>query len=144
MTLSHNGNILYLDTAGAELMVGVSSAGAMLFRHREASGSQRYHSALLIPTIEKALKRVGISVQDLDAVCVNIGPGSFTGIRTGIASVRTLAQFLPKLSETIYAFNAFEILRGGLMETGGGNQPAISIYIDALRDRAYHAMVGLA
>ena len=134
--------VLYIDTASNTLMVGMSAEGVMLFKHRESSASHRYHSAMLIPVIEKGLKRLGVSVQDLNSVCVNVGPGSFTGIRTGIASVRTLAQFVPNLGGQVYGFNTFELLSGSALSQTPAHQPAFAVYLDALRDRAYHAMVG--
>lgn len=51
-----------------------------------------YHSAYLIPTIRDILKRNALQIKDLDAIGVNIGPGSFTGIRAGITIARVLAQ----------------------------------------------------
>ena len=140
MTVSGK-NVLYMDTAGAELMLGISVDGTVQFRHREGPGSQRYHSALLIPAIQQGLKQLGLSIQQLDAVCLNAGPGSFTGIRTGIATGRTLAQFLPGLGSVLHVFNTFELLAGhGLTEVS--HHPAVAIYLDARRERAYHAMVG--
>jgi len=62
-------------------------------------------------------------------VAVNIGPGSFTGLRTGIITARTMAQFL---NLPVHCFNTFELLAADSLHP-------VAIYLDALRDRSYHA-----
>ncbi len=54
--------------------------------------TRRGHSAILLPAIDEALSHLGWSVGDLDAVGVVVGPGSFTGVRVGIATVDGLAR----------------------------------------------------
>ena len=56
------------------------------------STDTNYHSAYLIPKIRDVLKQNSILIKDLDAIGVNIGPGSFTGIRAGITIARVLSQ----------------------------------------------------
>ncbi|MEW6097439.1 MAG: tRNA (adenosine(37)-N6)-threonylcarbamoyltransferase complex dimerization subunit type 1 TsaB [bacterium] len=52
------------------------------------------HSAWLMPTIDKLLKDADISCQDIDGIAISFGPGSFTGLRIGISTVKGLAQGL--------------------------------------------------
>lgn len=62
-----------------------------------ASGVQamsRGHAAMLTPMIEKALHDAAWNASDLDLVAVTIGPGSFTGVRIGVAMARGLAMAL--------------------------------------------------
>ncbi len=49
------------------------------------------HSQTLLPMIESCIKMAGISVNDIDLIAVSNGPGSFTGIRIGIATVKGIA-----------------------------------------------------
>ncbi|MCE3235921.1 MAG: tRNA threonylcarbamoyladenosine biosynthesis protein TsaB [Vampirovibrio sp.] len=125
------GTILYLDTATSRLMLAVSHQGQFVAQRNVACESHRYHSALIIPAIQDMLQEADLSVSNLAALAVNHGPGSFTGIRTGIITVRTMAQFL---NLPVHGFNPFELLAYGY------TQP-VSVYIDALRGRAYHARV---
>lgn len=52
------------------------------------------HSQTLMPVIEALLKSAGMSVKDIDVAAVNAGPGSFTGVRIGIATVKGLTMSL--------------------------------------------------
>jgi tRNA threonylcarbamoyladenosine biosynthesis protein TsaB len=54
--------------------------------------TRRGHSAILLPAIDRHLRRQGWTAADLDAVGVVVGPGSFTGIRVGIATIDGLAR----------------------------------------------------
>ena len=49
------------------------------------------HSETLMPMLESALSSAKVSVNDIDVICVNAGPGSFTGIRIGTAAAKGLA-----------------------------------------------------
>ncbi len=124
--------VLCIDTTSKILMVAISIEGQIVAHRREASQSHRYHSAMLVPTIEALLNELSIKTSDLSALAINIGPGSFTGIRTGLSSIRTFGQFL---DIPVYAFNTFEVLAHNQ-----ANESIISrIYIDALQNKAYHA-----
>jgi tRNA threonylcarbamoyladenosine biosynthesis protein TsaB len=48
------------------------------------------YSEVLMPTIETALKMVGFNLGDLDGLAISIGPGSFTGLRIGLSTVKGL------------------------------------------------------
>ncbi len=49
------------------------------------------HSKTLMPMTDYALKQADLKIEDIDAFCVNTGPGSFTGIRIGVSAVKGLA-----------------------------------------------------
>ena len=49
------------------------------------------HSQTLMPMLEQLLSSTGIRISGLDAIAVNAGPGSFTGVRIGVAAVKGLA-----------------------------------------------------
>ena len=50
------------------------------------------HSETLMPMIESSLNNAKLNINDIDAFCVTTGPGSFTGIRIGVAAIKGLAQ----------------------------------------------------
>ena len=88
--------LLAFDTAGPDCAVAVArSAGGtpeILARANERIG--RGHAERLMPMIEAVLREAGISFQDLDRVGATVGPGSFTGIRVGVAAARGLSLAL--------------------------------------------------
>lgn len=56
------------------------------------SNETNYHSVYLIPKIRDIFSKNNLLLKDIDAIGVNIGPGSFTGIRAGITIARVFAQ----------------------------------------------------
>jgi tRNA threonylcarbamoyladenosine biosynthesis protein TsaB len=53
--------------------------------------SAQFHSVELSPAIDLALQRVGLGTKDLKAIAIAIGPGSYTGLRIGLALAKGLA-----------------------------------------------------
>lgn len=49
------------------------------------------HSKTLMPMVDNVLTQADMKIEDVDVLCVNAGPGSFTGIRIGVAAVKGLA-----------------------------------------------------
>jgi tRNA threonylcarbamoyl adenosine modification protein YeaZ len=120
---------LFIDTTTNRLMLALGQPGRITVAKDVPCDSHRYHSALMIPAIEAMLRENDLAVADLKALAVNIGPGSFTGIRTGLITARTMAQFLDL---PVYCFNTFELLAAEATDP-------TAIYLDALRGRSYTA-----
>lgn len=77
--------ILAVDTATAWQSVALLENEAVLaLEEQEARGS---HTRLLLPAIRRLLGRSGLSLTRLDGLAVSIGPGSFTGLRVGLATL---------------------------------------------------------
>ena len=88
------------------------------------------HSVLLMPLVEELLKRLDLSPKDLTALTVSIGPGSFTGLRIGLAAVKGMAS---GLSLPIYAVDSIKTLAYGVFGYSGIIVPMV----DALRGGFY-------
>ena len=88
--------LLALDTAGPNCAVAIVRSNRrdlqILARAEERVG--RGHAELLMPMIEAALADAGVGFAELDRIAVTTGPGSFTGVRVGIAPARGLALAL--------------------------------------------------
>jgi tRNA threonylcarbamoyladenosine biosynthesis protein TsaB len=80
--------ILAFDCAVSGLGVAVLRDGIHLGGRTQEGRDQ---AAQLLPAIEAALVEAGVGRRDLDLVAVTIGPGSFTGVRVGLAAARGLA-----------------------------------------------------
>ncbi len=82
---------LAIDTSDRVCSVAISSDGVVLVS--KSIGDKLSHAESLMPLIESAFLEVDFSVKDLDYIFVIVGPGSFTGIRIGVATAKALAQF---------------------------------------------------
>lgn len=98
-------NILGIDTCTDSINIGVINSDSRVFERRESS--PRKHLTLLIPMISGILEEAGLTPSDLSAVAVTSGPGSFTGIRLGIATARTFAQIL---NIPVVSLNTLDVL----------------------------------
>ncbi len=85
-------NVLGIDTSGPICTVGLAGSDGII-AERSVRG-QKIHSVRLLPLIEELLDDAGLLTGNLDGVAVSAGPGSFTGLRIGLTTARTLAQVL--------------------------------------------------
>lgn len=81
--------ILALDAAAGPCSAAISKDGRLVASMREETPHTQ--AARLIPLVEDCLQQAKCSYADLDAIAVTVGPGSFTGIRIGLAAARGLA-----------------------------------------------------
>ena len=86
--------ILYLETA-TEVCSVVLAENEKLIAEKHSS-EPRLHAQLLTVFIGQLLKETGYSFQQLDAICVSKGPGSYTGLRIGVAVAKGLCFALEK------------------------------------------------
>jgi tRNA threonylcarbamoyladenosine biosynthesis protein TsaB len=126
--------ILAVDTSGKQGSIALARGDAASFDLIEsvpvAGGT---FSAQLVPAIARLLARHGIRKEKLDGIAAASGPGSFTGLRIGLAAVKGLGETLGK---PIAAVSVLEACAGmqkadvGKENTGGGKILAV---LDALR-----------
>lgn len=86
--------ILSIDSSSVTASAAVSENGKTLSESFINNGLT--HSQTLMPMVEETLRRGEVSITDIDFLAVTNGPGSFTGIRIGIASVKGMADALGK------------------------------------------------
>ena len=85
--------VLAFDTATADTVVGLTGAGEPVeLRHEPAAGERPGHAEQLLPLCRAALEQAGVDWPQVDRIGVGVGPGTFTGLRIGVATGRALAQ----------------------------------------------------
>lgn len=81
--------ILAVDTSAKSVSCALVRDGRVLASFFSNTGLT--HSQTLLPMVEDLLRVADVTVEGLDAMAVNAGPGSFTGVRIGVAAVKGLA-----------------------------------------------------
>jgi tRNA threonylcarbamoyladenosine biosynthesis protein TsaB len=85
--------ILYLETSSKNCSVAISDNEKLLCVTEEVSENYK-QSESLHTFVEWALEGAGISMKEIEAVCLGKGPGSYTGLRIGAASAKGFATDL--------------------------------------------------
>lgn len=85
--------ILAFDTATAATVVAASTGDRVVERrHDPAPGERPGHTPFLLRYAHEVLAELGGSLREVERIAVGVGPGSFTGLRVGVATARGLAQ----------------------------------------------------
>lgn len=98
--------ILAIDSSSNACSVAVARDGVLVARRRVPMS--RGHGAALTPMISEALAAARTPAASLDAIAVTTGPGSFTGLRIGLAAAKGLALALDRPLIGISCFDAIE------------------------------------
>ena len=120
--------LLTLDTSTEYLVLAVTDGAKVLSRmHRKAP---RSHSSLLVPMIERLLKKARLKLKALDGFCIGVGPGSFTGLRIGVATVKGLAFVTGLPVVAVPTFDA-------IARNAGRFRGIICVILDARKNKVY-------
>lgn len=99
-----------IDTSGKNGSLGLARRdGDVLRVLAEESLAGGQYSAELIPKFAAMLDRGGLTKKDVDAIAVVAGPGSFTGLRVGLAAAKGLAEILQKPLTAVSALEAVAV-----------------------------------
>lgn len=126
-------NLLAFDTCFSACSVAVSAGligGALRIEaeHREMDTG---HAEALIPMIERVVAQAGLTASQIDRIVVTNGPGTFTGLRTGVAAARALA--LATGAEIVAVSSLWAIASSALH--GGGSGAGLDALIVAMDAR---------
>ena len=126
--------LLHIDTALEKAFVGLSRNGVLIM---DIENTVQYdHAAFVQPAIRHILDKCNFSMDDIDAVGVTIGPGSYTGLRVGMASAKGICYALNK---PLLAVTTLEVMAAAAIEVFPGFDAYCPI-IDARRDEVYTAL----
>lgn len=125
--------ILAIDSSAGPVSAAVSENGTIL---ASAYGNTRLtHSQTLLPMVEDMLKNAALSLEDMDALAVSVGPGSFTGVRIGVSAVKGLAFACDKPCAPVSTLEAMACNFSGLPLSG-----VICSAMDARCSQVYTAL----
>ena len=125
--------VLGFDTATPDTVVGLLADGAepLELRHAPAPGERPGHISQLLPLAQALLDRAGLTFADVGRIGVGVGPGTFTGLRIGVATARALAQ---GSGADLAAVSTLRALAAG----AGHDGPVLAV-LDARRGEAFAA-----
>jgi tRNA threonylcarbamoyladenosine biosynthesis protein TsaB len=123
--------LLAIDTALAACSVAVFDSEANRLLANQSIPMTRGHAEALMPLVERVMADAGIAYSEIDRVAVTTGPGSFTGLRVGVAAARGIALAAEKPAVGVTTLSAF-----AAPHQADGRFPVISA-IDARHDHVY-------
>ena len=122
---------LSVDTTSPYCSVAVTKDSRPLASTALNSGNN--HSVVLMPVIDGLLKSCNLTVSDIDLFAVTAGPGSFTGVRIGVSTVKGLAMGQGK---PVMCLSTLDCLANNLQGVDG----IICPVMDARRNQFYNAL----
>lgn len=124
-------NILAIDTSALTATAAVLSDDTVL--GEISTSTALTHSQTIMPMIDELLKKINMDIADIDIFACSVGPGSFTGLRIGIGTIKGLAYGLGKL---VIGVSTLEALAHNIAFT----DCIISPIMDARRGQVYNAL----
>lgn len=124
---------LCFDTCLEKMYVTLTKDNKILSSETIENHDSKYHSAFLISTIEKILNKNNLKPENLNLIGINIGPGSFTGIRACTTVARVMAQ---QLNIKACGISSLEIITEAFRKTNTPQKPVLTA-TDARKNMAY-------
>jgi tRNA threonylcarbamoyladenosine biosynthesis protein TsaB len=131
--------ILAIDTSAVASAALVSDDALEGVVASFSTEDTRSHAEVLAPGIEQMLFEAGVSGNDIDALVVGVGPGPFTGLRSGIATARTLSFVWGK---PLYGLMSLDAVALEVAESTAA-APEFLVVTDARRKEVYWARYSL-
>jgi tRNA threonylcarbamoyladenosine biosynthesis protein TsaB len=132
--------LLAIDTSGETLGLALlrdeDTRALFAIRRRDA------HDSLLLPLLQQMMEAAGVAMDELTAVAVSAGPGSFTGLRIGMAAAKgiAIARDIPLLTVPPFDALAWSVAA----QLPATVRATLCIAMDARREDVYTAMYALA
>ncbi|MEQ8334804.1 tRNA (adenosine(37)-N6)-threonylcarbamoyltransferase complex dimerization subunit type 1 TsaB [Nisaea sp.] len=126
--LSASGTILGIDSSTGACSIALCRGGAVLAHFREDMA--RGQSERLAPMAEAGLAAAGLNFQDLDAIAVTRGPGSFTGLRIGMAFAKGLGQ---ALGIPVLGVTGFDAVARAALAIDGAAGHGVAVVLESRR-----------
>jgi N6-L-threonylcarbamoyladenine synthase len=124
--------VLALDTAGVDCAAAIYDSGRNTVLGEASDMIGKGHAEHLMGIVDRALDRAGVTLSDVDRLAVTVGPGSFTGIRVGVAAARGFAL---SLGIPAVGISTLEVMAAAQRAKTPGR--AVLAAMDAKRDEIY-------
>lgn len=125
--------ILAIDTSSKICSVSILQEDILLIEKH--INDEKTHSQKLMPLIDKILKECNITLKEIDVLACCVGPGSFTGVRIGISTVKA---FYDVNKTPLVSVNSLESLAYNSLNSNFlNNKQFICSIIDAKNDNVY-------
>ncbi len=118
---------LFLDSSDKKVIVALLNGGKLIDSIIEENDN--HLSEMFLPMIERIIAKNQLQIDNIDAIYVINGPGSFTGVRVGVTTAKVMAWGLKK--------RIIPISELALLATTSTNKKYIVPYIDARRNAVY-------
>jgi tRNA threonylcarbamoyladenosine biosynthesis protein TsaB len=123
---------IVLETSGSTSQIALADDGGLVASRRLAS--ERKHARDAIPALKELLASLGWSTSSIELLAVDLGPGSYTGLRVGVAIAKTMAY---ALNARLVAVDAMTILT----HQAPSESSIIAAIVDAQQGRVYASLV---
>lgn len=127
--------ILQIETATTVCSVALANQGKLI-AVKEVN-ERNIHAEVITVFIDELLNSAGVKYNQLDAIAVSSGPGSYTGLRIGVSTAKGLCYALDK---PLIAVETLEAMAGGLNSLGIYTDALLCPMIDARRMEVYTAL----
>lgn len=128
--------VLAFDTSAEITAVAVCQGAQVLAEDRAATPER--HAEVLLPKLQQCLASAGVTLQEIDLIAVGVGPGSFTGVRVGVATAKGLGLALGKPVCPVVSLQALA-LEAALVEPAHGAQ-YVAACVDAYKGELFTAV----
>lgn len=127
--------LLCIETATQICSVSISDNGALVAIKESSTANS--HSEMLSTFIEEIVKEAKVSLTELDAIVVSMGPGSYTGLRIGVSSAKGLCYALDK---PLIAISTLQSMAFGMAKRIDDKEALFCPMIDARRMEVYASL----
>jgi len=130
--------ILAFDTSSQITSLAICIGERVLVEHHSETEPGSRHAEVLLPRIQRALAEAALPLADIDVIAVGVGPGSFTGVRVGVATAKGLGFALRKPVVPVVSLDALahEAARSC-------QQPWVAACLDAFKGELFAAVYAL-
>jgi len=123
--------ILALDTCDTRGGIALLRDHSLL--HRESHITAEDYSSWLLPAVTRVLAAAGVRLPDIELYAVAAGPGSFTGVRVGLTTVKAWSEVYGRPIASVSRLEA-------VAAESIGSSPYVAAFIDARRNQIFAAL----